>query len=410
MKYDIVIVGGGASGLAAAISASSKPDLAIAIAEKQPRVGKKLLATGNGRCNIFNTQACPEAFYGDRAFTRPALAAFPFAEATRFFAALGLSLRAEGSGCVYPLSNQAAAVLDCLRFSAAEAGVEEICDCAIASIRPQANAFRLCAEDGRALEARRVIVATGGMAAPKLGGGNGFKALLTPLKHRVTPCLPALTPLKTRSQDVAGLKGIKYAGEIALLVDGAIVKRERGEILFTETGVSGIAAMQLSLPAAEALARARRVEARLSPLDMPPDQARAFLQARARALARRPLEEFLTGVVAKRIGQAALKRAGAVPLSRAAGSLSEGEIARLAQELTAWRLPVSATGGFDAAQVMLGGAVTADFHPETMESRLVRGLYACGELLDVTGPCGGYNLTWAWASGALAGRSAAESL
>lgn len=426
MKYDIAIIGGGASGLAAAVS-SVRAGARVCVLERQPRVGKKLLATGNGRCNLYNTGARAEVYFGDRAFAEPALRAFAPESARAFFASVGLEIREERNGLLYPASNQAAAVLDCLRLSISEAGAEEICSFDAVSIEPLSGnrkggnglnpqslktevGFLVRAGDSRTVEARRVIVAVGGMAAPKLGGGNGFKTLFAPLGHRFAPCYPALSMLKARPEDVAGLKGLKYAGEIALLSGERELKRETGEILFAEDGISGIAAMQLSLYAAEPLSRGERLSVRMSPLSMTSKDAEAFLNARAQAFPQRALEEFCTGVVVKRIGQAALKRAGASPLSRPASSLSSEEIRRLARELTSWQVPVTGIGGFDSAQAMLGGLRAADFDPETLESRLLRGVYACGEALDVTGPCGGYNLAWAWASGILAGRSAANAV
>ena len=411
MGYDIAIIGGGASGLTAAISAARAGAGRVAVLEKLPRVGKKLLATGNGRCNLLNANATADAYFGDREFAANVLRSFPYERAAAFFASLGLEIRAEENGCAYPASNQAAAALDCLRFSVAEAGAEEICDFEADSVKADRQGFLVSARDGRSVFARRVIVACGGMAAPRLGGGNGFKRLLSPFGHTFTPCLPALTPLKTDPADVAGLKGLRFTGEIALFADGREVARETGEILFGDAAISGIAAMQLSIPAAEALNRHRPVEARLSLMGTDEGAAYALLKARVRRLGGRALEEFLTGAVVKRMGQMALKRAGAYPLSRPASSLTEAELRALSRELTAWRIAVTGVAGFDSAQVMLGGArASEEFYPETMESRLVPGLYAAGELFAVTGPCGGYNLTWAWASGLIAGRSAAESL
>lgn len=407
-KYtDIAIIGGGASGLAAAVSAMKNKNVRVEILEKYPRTGKKLLATGNGRCNLYNENASHDKFFGAKAFARHALSAF---DRDEFFASVGLEIRITDNGLAYPMSNQASAVLDCLRFTCQEAGAAETVDFHAAKIEGKKGKFRITSEKGDIVFAKRVILATGSMAQPKLGGNDAFKTLLKPFGHSFERCLPALSYLKTNPNDVTGLKGMKYQGEIALLMDGKEIARETGEILFSENGVSGIAAMQLSLHAAEPFAKGKKLMVCLSPLSMTKEEAVSMIEKRKELFPQRTIEELLTGVVVKRIAQAAFKRAGVSPLTRNASSLTRSEIEKTARELTEWECPVIGMGGFDVCQVMLGGVNAKEFDEKTMESKLVPGLYAAGELMDVTGPCGGYNLTWAWASGVLAGRSASESL
>ena len=409
-KYDIAIIGGGASGLAAAISAQTAKTCRVVILERQPRVGKKLLATGNGRCNILNSLACPDSYFGSKALVKPALSAFTYAEALRFFKTAGLEIVRQENGCCYPMSNQAASVLDCLRLTNHALGAKETTEFDVSRINREKGGFILCSSNGESIYAKRVIIAAGSMAQPKLGGGGFFKTLLQPLGHTFTPCLPALSQIKTAPEDIAGLKGQKYQGKIALYDGETEIASETGEILFTENGVSGIAAMQLTLHATSLIQKKHRLYVSMAPLSMTAHEACEYISKRAHSLSDRTLEDFLTGVLAKRIGQLLLKRAGIQPLSRSVSSLTSREIQALARYLTDWRIPVTGLGGFDSAQVMLGGVKANEFIPETLESRLVKGVYACGELMDVTGPCGGYNLTWAWASGILAGRSAAESI
>ncbi len=407
-KYtDIAIIGGGASGLAAAVSAMKNKNVRVEILEKYPRTGKKLLATGNGRCNLYNENASHDKFFGAKAFAKHALSAF---DRDEFFASVGLEIRITDNGLAYPMSNQASAVLDCLRFTCQEAGAAETVDFHAAKIEGKKGKFRITSEKGDIVFAKRVILATGSMAQPKLGGNDAFKTLLKPFGHSFERCLPALSYLKTNPNDVTGLKGMKYQGDIALLMDGKEIARETGEILFSENGVSGIAAMQLSLYAAEPFSKGRKLSVRMSPLPMTRAQAVSFIEKRKNLFPERTLDELLTGVVVKRIAQAAFKRAGVFPLTRSAQTLTRSEIEKTAKELTEWLCPVIGMGGFDVCQVMLGGVNAKEFDEKTMESKLVPGLYAAGELMDVTGPCGGYNLTWAWASGVLAGRSASESL
>ena len=404
---DIAIIGGGASGLAAAVSAKMNGNVRVEILEKYPRTGKKLLATGNGRCNLYNENASCDKFFGAKAFARHALTSF---DKDAFFASVGLEIKVNENGLAYPLSNQAGAVLDCLRFTCQEAGVTETTDFQVSKIEGKKGKFKITSVNGDVVFAKRVILATGSMAQPKLGGNNAFQTLLKPLGHSFQKCLPALSYLKTNPNDVGGLKGMKYQGEIALFEGEKEIAKETGEILFSENGVSGIAAMQLSLYAANPLSKGRPLSLKMSPLPMSRADAEKFIEKRKNLFPDRTLDEFLTGVVAKRIAQAAFKRAGITPLSRCASTLTSNEIQKTAKELTEWICPVTGIGGFDVCQVMLGGADTKDFDDKTMESRILPGLYAAGELLDVTGSCGGYNLTWAWASGTLAGRMAAISL
>lgn len=407
-KYtDIAIIGGGASGLAAAVSAKKNKNVRVEILEKYPRTGKKLLATGNGRCNFYNENASHDKFFGAKAFARYALDAF---DKDTFFSSVGLEIRMTENGLAYPMSNQASAVLDCLRFTCAEAGVTETVDFCVSKIEGKKGKFKITSDKGDVVFAKRVILATGSMAQPKLGGNDAFKKLLKPFGHSFEKCLPALTYLKTNPDDVAGLKGMKYQGDIALIMEGKEIARETGEILFSENGVSGIAAMQLSLHAAEPFSKGKKLFIRMSPLPMTKAEAVSFIEKRKNTFPERTLDELLTGVVVKRIAQAAFKRAGVSPLTRSASLLTRSETEKTAKELTEWICPVAGMGGFDVCQVMLGGVNVKEFDEKTMESKLAFGLYAAGELMDVTGPCGGYNLTWAWASGVLAGRSALESL
>lgn len=408
MNYtDIAIIGGGASGLAAAVSAAGEGNKRVMILEKYPRTGKKLLATGNGRCNLYNEHAAFDRFFGARDFAKGALSAF---SAEAFFASVGLETRMNAEGLFYPMSNQASSVLDCLRLTCQEKGVTEITDFEVKKIEGKKGSFFVTSQSGETIRAKRVILATGSMAQPKLGGNSAFQTLLKPFGHTFTKCLPALSPIKVNASDISGLKGMKYQGDIALVSDGRKIACETGEILFSENGVSGIAAMQLSVHATELFSKGKKMYLRLSPLTMSKAEAYEFLMNRKNLFPERTMEEFLTGVVQKRIAQAAFKRAGIAPLNKKAGEINKNEIEKAAQELTGWMIPVTGIGGFDVCQVMLGGANAKEFDENTMESRFVPGLYAAGELLDVTGPCGGYNLAWAWASGVLAGRSAGKDL
>ncbi len=386
MRYDAIIIGGGAAGLAAAV-ALSRRGRRVAVLEAQPRVGRKLLSTGNGRCNFTNTGAVPEDYFGDAALARGALAAFPPARVLEFFASLGVPARVDAEGRAYPSSNAASSVLDALRLSLQEAGGEEITGF---RVRALSRDLVATAEDGRQMAGRCALLATGGLAAPSLGAADA--PFVKTLGLRFTRRAPALAPLET--EPVPALKGLR--AQCALSLEGHM---ERGEILFTEYGVSGIAAMQL--------ARFARPGATLS-IDFL-GGAQPALAARAQMLPKRRMEDFLNGIVPRRVGQVLVKSAG-IPLSKTAGELDAAEISALETALTGWTLPVRGARGYAQAQVTAGGLEGAQFDPDTLEARRVPGLYAAGEMLDVDGPCGGYNLQWAWASALLAARSMDERL
>lgn len=371
----IAVAGGGAGGLCAAIAAG-RAGAEVTIFEQANRVGKKLLKTGNGRCNLSNTHAAPE-YYNHPDFAAPVLSGMPCAELLRFFASLGLWTVTDGEGRVYPRSDTAASVLDVLRLECARLGVSERCSEEIASIRPGRHGFVLSARGGETFSADRVIIAT--------GGGT---ALLRPLGHTMIPFSPVLCPLKTDTDGIRGLTGLRCACRAELLRGGTRVYAESGEVLFRDFGVSGILSLNLS----------RYAEAgdTLS-LDLLPELPLDALteKLRAQRTLRKDTAELFTGIFHRRLGEAILRRAGSA------------EPAALAKTVKDYRLHVLGPGDTQHAQVTRGGAAVTEFDAETLQSRLAPGLYAVGETLDMDGACGGYNLHWAFASGLRAGRSAA---
>ena len=407
MTYDVLIIGGGASGLAAACALSGAGKK-VALLEKQARVGRKLLSTGNGRCNMTNLRAKPENYHGARAAAARALDKCAPEQVLDFFDALGVPVTVDEEGRVYPMSNQAASVLDALRLYADENGCETITEFAAESILTKKGLFTVRSADGRAVSGKKVLVCTGGLAAPKLGAcGDGYK-MLESLGHASVPKLPAIAALKTPPEPVRPLKGQRLECAVELLANDSLVHSEKGEILFSETGVSGIAAMQLARACGEALKAGRKCSLRIRIFGDGEDGFEAalrMLKKRQAQLPKRPMDDFLNGIVSKRIGQSLVKAAGIEPLSRPAGELSQKEMRALAAILSGWTLPVTGVQGFEQAQVTAGGISLKDFNWDTMESRRVPGLYAAGEVLDVDGDCGGFNLQWAWSSALIAARA-----
>lgn len=400
MNYDVMIIGGGAAGLMAACDLSEK-GWRVAVLEKQDRVGRKLLSTGNGRCNFTNINATAGDYHGATMAARQALKAWPPKKIMAFFESIGIPGVADEAGRVYPMSGQAASLLDALRLYAEEMGAEILTGFSVTQLKGQRDHFTAQAEDGRRAQARLALLCTGGLAAPKLGAcGDGYR-ILESFGHRMTPRFPAIAALKTPPEPVRGLKGIRAGVEITLMAGDDVLRRETGEILFVESGISGIAAMQLARSYGQAQRLGQKCHVKINFL--PPEiNALQWLKARKSALSRRSLEDFLNGAVHKRLGQTLVKAAGIAPLSRLAQSLTQSEMWALANVLSGWKVPVTGVQGFDQAQVTAGGADLKDFDVRSMQSIKVPGLFAAGEVLDVDGDCGGFNLQWAWASALMA--------
>ena len=412
--YDIIIIGGGAAGLTAAIAAARKAareeqPLRVLLLERLDRVGKKLLATGNGRCNFTNLHATVENYHGrDRDFCVPALMQFHPLANVHFFRELGVQGRVEEEGKVFPFSGQASAVLDALRLEAAHRGVEIVTNCRVESVDKRGDCFLVKAERVT-YSGRRLIVATGGMASPDLGGsGSGYK-LLSALGHTLVPLYPSLVQIKTENTLPRALKGIKFKGVVTLLDGETVIGSESGEVLFAEYGLSGPPVLQLSHFLGENAYGEIAVQLDFLP-EFSADKLTDLLLERRALLGHLTLEYYQAGLVNKKLGQLLLKQTLQDSLGRLCGSLRDEEVRRCAAVLKGCRLPVEGTLGWKHAQVTAGGVDTRDFEAETMESRRMPGLYCAGELLDVDGDCGGFNLQWAWASGRLAGESAVRSL
>ncbi|MGM9641459.1 MAG: NAD(P)/FAD-dependent oxidoreductase [Faecousia sp.] len=402
----LFIIGGGASGLAAAIAASRNPACEVHIFERQNRVGRKLLATGNGRCNLSNAHVSPAHYHGgEPEFVVPSLTAFGFENTMNFFRKLGLYTIQEDSGKVYPWSDQAGSVVDVLRFALLRPNIHLHTGFEIRKIQRLDKGFRVTgAEESH--DCQRLIVACGGLAGTALGGSMSGYQLLRGLGHKCSRLRPSLVQLKSGYPRCASLKGIRATCGITITCDGKPVAQNHGEVQFTQYGISGPAIFEISRHACTGPGRW------VCQLDLLPelteDRILALLQARQQACPELEAGELLTGTVHNRLGKVLTQEAG-ISLTEAAGAVRQNELERLAAQCKALYLELTEPMGMDSAQVTAGGILTRDFDPETMESRLCPGLYACGEVLDIDGDCGGYNLQWAWSSGRAAGTAAGRT-
>ena len=393
----VLVIGGGAAGMMAALTAAENGH-AVTLLERQGRVGRKLMATGNGRCNLTNHHVSPAHYHGETPdFCRHALAAFDVGSTLLYFAGLGLLTTAEDSGRVYPFSNMAGSVLDVLRFALENSGIDLRTGCVVTGIKKKGNTFLVRTESGEEFTADRVILAAGGAAGGKVGGVMDGYQLAKGLGHHRTPLYPSLVQIRTDPTYPRALKGVKAEAVVTIRRGGEVLARNRGEVLFTEYGVSGPVIFDISRTAAtggDGLT-----------LDLFPDweqrEALDWLRQRRQSAGDREAGTLLTGALHSRLGQMVCKAAGFTN-QRAAG-LSDGDLRRIAAQVKGFTLPITGVCGFDQAQVTAGGLRCGEFDPHTMESRLVPGFYACGEVLDIDGDCGGYNLQWAWSSGRAAG-------
>ena len=399
ITVNIGIIGGGASGMAAALAAAENPNVKIVLFERQARVGRKLQATGNGRCNLTNMHALQRGYHGEQAdFSQTALEKFGPEETLHWFEGLGLLTVAEDSGRVYPYSDQANSVVDVLRFALEQDNIQVVCGCEITKVKKTSDGFCVFAgEETYVFD--KLIIACGGLAGTKLGGSMSGYKLLAKFSHRSTKLRPALVQVKCAWKGVASLKGVRANCRISVCRDGVEFASSEGELQFTEYGLSGPVVFEVSRD----VCTGGRWCGHLDFLPQISVDSLFTMLCRKRESGL-PTDELLTGILHNRLGRV---------LTRAAGvgggnicDMCEEELRSVCNAVKNFEVELTEPLGMDSAQVTAGGVRTEDFDPSTMESKLVPGLYACGEVLDVDGDCGGYNLQWAWSSGRLAGLSA----
>ncbi len=403
-----MIIGGGAAGIAAAIAAR---DMGIdaAVLEGGDRIGRKLLATGNGRCNISNTGLEPIRYHSENAaFPGQVLERFGYREAEDFFSLLGLPLTTLEDGKVYPLSLQASSVIDIFRLAMEERSIPVYLNSKVRDVRKSGRVFRLLANSGDAFECSKLIICCGGKSYPNSGSdGSGF-TLAKQLGHSIINPVPSLVQLKLSYDHLKAVSGVKFDG-YATIKTGDESRTEFGEILFTDYGISGPPVLQLSRTASLALSKGQPVNMLV---DMMPGMSAAeleeFLENHFATFSYRSVMNALVGVVNKKLIPIILREAGIREIHKPCLELTAIEKKKLYGVMKAWSFEVCDTNSFKNAQVTAGGVDTREISASTLESKLVPGLYFAGEVLDVDGDCGGFNLQWAWASGYTAAMSASK--
>jgi len=409
---EIAIIGGGASGLAAAIAAADEREKrglsgSVLVVEKNQEAGRKLLATGNGRCNFSNRLCSWKDFHSNApTFARGILERFSPRHIVAFFESLGLWAREEEGGRVYPLSGQAASLRKVLVENAAHRHVEFLLETSVVSASYEGEGFRLTLSDGEELWAKKLIIASGGRAGMQFGSDGDGYGFAKSFGHTLVPPHPALVAMT--SQGISELKGVRVRGKVALLRKGEEVAKSQGEIQFGKDLLSGICCFDVSRFVEREAAAAGEYALRLDVFpDFTDEELNLRLWELCSTLAFRPCEVLLHGLLPEKLSDYCFHRWG-MDGSRLAGSLTSCEVRDLCALLKDLDFPVTGTLGWKEAQVSAGGVNTEQIDPVTLESKLQKGLYFAGEVLDVDGPCGGYNLQWAFASGIAAGRAAAR--
>lgn len=400
MSRSVIVVGGGASGLAAAITAAEQGAF-VTLLERLPRVGKKILLTGNGRCNLGNQDTNDSHYHGTLPQAKQILTGF---DAAQYFRRFGLLTRTDAEGRIYPMSGTAASVLDALRFAAAQKGVRTLCEKQVTAIMPKGNKWQVTAGDS-VFTADALILASGGSAAPNCGTDGNLLPLLKKMGYTINTPRPALCPILTEPQTVRALKGLRVRAEASAVLGDRILKTESGEVQFTEQALSGICIFNLSRLAAM---HGDKMQIALNLLPSFSDaETESLLHELLHQRGDLPAGDLLTGLFPKRIGEMLLRQAGG-SCNIPASEIPDDTQKKLLSLLHDLRFPVKGTASFSQAQVTAGG-IAGQCVSKTLESKLHRGIWFCGELLDLDGDCGGYNLTWCWASGQTAGSNAAKS-
>ncbi len=406
---NVAILGGGASGLAAACACVSA-GADVTVFEYGEKVGQKLLRTGNGRCNLSNINMDASHYHGDTKFIEKVLSKFGVSECEELFSRIGIPFYTDREGRIYPRSEQAASVVTMLRAYASKGKYKEVCSFHTDSIERTSKGFQISG-NGQKKIFDKLIVATGSAAsASDLGGYE----ILRRFGHTVTPVFPSLNAVKI--DKFSGLKGVRVGGKVTLLADGEVVLSRDGEIQLGDETLSGICVFDLSRPIGEYFTLGTVWEKKCDSISISIDFAPEYTETdvktllfdRRQTLGELPLSEFLTGFINSRLARHLIGIATKKPFDAQIKTLGSGEIMTVVRGIKNLSVTPTALMPMSQAQVAAGGIKCDEFDPNTMESRLVEGLYAAGEILNCDGDCGGYNLHFAWASGSIAGESASR--
>lgn len=406
---DIAIIGGGAAGLMCGCVAGrdSRGRLNTVIFERNSKTGRKLLATGNGRCNLGNTASSETSYFlSGTDLSNELRERLSFEYTKELFGSLGLMIKTDSAGRAYPQSGNASSVLDILRNNIRKYGIEERTDEKVNSIKKSGGKFIIDTQSGK-YTAHCVIIACGGAASPVFGSdGSGFE-LAKALGHFVAKPFPSLTPLSV-TDDLRPIKGVRCDCEIKLQAGGEVIASERGELQINENSISGICVFNLSHYVNLAFRNGKKPPEIV--IDLLPDvninKLKSFIMKAVFASGDIPLDEVLTGIMNKKLAGFIIKKAVSVSPAVKCSEFSKREIIAICNEIKSFKLTAKRSFDFTKAQVSGGGVRLDEVDLKNMSSKKAQGLYFAGEVLDVDAPCGGFNLQWAWTTAEISARSA----
>lgn len=411
--YDVIIIGAGASGMMAAATAASK-GARVALLEHKDDIGKKILATGNGRCNLTNTDMSVNRFHGSKALIKNGLSQFDYADTIRFFEKLGIPAY-DNAGYIYPNSRQAASVVAAFRMELMRLHVDVKTGIKITEIKAAritvkdtkttANPSCYCIQtDKGSYESKKLIIACGLTASPKLGSDGSLFRMIEALGHHIQKPMPALCGFSCEGLNFKKITGVRCDATVASLIDGQMTEQNTGELQLADYGISGIPVFQISSLMSRALDKGQRVEVIIDFLPaFSDDDLYRYIKDRSTAITdNRSLNEMLNGLLNNKLLLELIHKSGVSP-DKKGRLLTEDDCESLTRSIKHTAVSVRKPRGVEFAQVCAGGIYTKEIDVRTLESKIHPGLYFCGELLDVDGICGGYNLQWAWTSGYIAG-------
>lgn len=398
---DMIVIGAGAAGLIASITAA-RAGHKVMLLEQNNKIGKKILVSGNGQCNIDNKYINLNRFHSQNpAFIAAVLEDYGFEVVEKFFTSIGLELIEGKEGKMFPMSLQASSVVELLEYEAKKVGVEILCDCTVTYLNKEADTFTVETSQGTK-RCKKLLLASGSPAAPQLGGSNSGYAFASKMGHTLIPRHPSLVQLCSEEKWVKACAGVKVAGIAQLYANGEQITEKKGDLLFTNYGISGLAILDLSREVSTRLANYDYCELNLDLIpELSKEKLTNLLLNRLNEGSNKPLTTWLQGVLNKKLIHIILEQSKCK--AKLESELNRKEVGKLVYAIKNLKLSINDTKGFKGAEVATGGINTTEVNPQTMESKLVPDLYFAGEILDVDGDRGGFNFHFAWVSGLRAG-------